>query len=80
MSTFETASGIANRSTGQFVSYVMYLNAVTSSTERSKDKNQCDYPDIIAPIAFGVYEEPDLKTQAEQYFKVRWETIHPRAS
>jgi hypothetical protein len=40
-----------------------------------KDKNQCDYPDIIALISFGVFEQTHLRIQAEQYFKVSWDKM-----
>ncbi len=40
-----------------------------------KDKNNCDYPDIIAPISFCIFEQKDLKNQGEKYFKVKWNVM-----
>lgn len=35
----------------------------------------CDYPDVIAPVAYGVYWDLRLRSQGEERFSTRWETI-----
>ena len=36
----------------------------------------CQYPDIVAPIAFGIFFRQDLRAQAEGHFQTQWPTLH----
>ncbi len=36
----------------------------------------CQYPDIVAPLAFGIFHNEDLRAQAEEHFQTRWPTLY----
>ncbi len=36
----------------------------------------CQYSDIVAPIAFGIFHDMDLRSQAEGHFQTKWPTLH----
>ncbi|KAF8120683.1 hypothetical protein EV363DRAFT_1188559 [Boletus edulis] len=35
----------------------------------------CEYADIVAPLAFAIHYNPDMRGRAETYFGARWPTL-----
>lgn len=39
------------------------------------DASNCRSPDVIAPLAFGIFCKPELKHAAQEKFRVQWPTL-----
>jgi hypothetical protein len=42
---------------------------------KGKGDEQCNWPDIVVPLALTIFEFDDLKEAAEKYFAVEWVTL-----
>lgn len=40
-----------------------------------KEANACHYPDVVAPVGYGIYVNPKGRSNAEAYFKISWPTL-----
>lgn len=39
-----------------------------------QDRNTCEYPDTVSGVGFAILRDGDLREEAGDYYKVRWET------
>jgi len=42
----------------------------------SKDGSACEYPDVVAPVAYAIYNIPNLHSAATSHFKQRWRSLY----
>ena len=47
----------------------------TFTKAKKGDKVECEYSDIIAPLAFAIYHHMILRSHAERYFGVTWSNM-----
>jgi ERCC4-related helicase len=43
--------------------------------EKVGKPSDCDYPDVVPVVAFGVYIDPELRAAAAAYFGTNWKTL-----
>ena len=64
----------------QKICYMCHVPQITDELHptmtKAIDGVKCEYTDIVAPIAFGIYHEGSIRDKGEKYFNVKWESKH----
>ncbi|KAG6382208.1 hypothetical protein JVT61DRAFT_861 [Boletus reticuloceps] len=65
------------------ICYVCHVPQITDELHPTFTKSKkggsglvtCEYADIVAPLAFAIHHNPDMRGRAETYFGTRWPTL-----